>query len=43
MDGYTAVEVIYERANEVSFYGILKSFLGDFPLLKDISIAKNLY
>lgn len=39
--GHTAAEVIYERANaEQPFMG-LKSFSGDFPALKDISIAKN--
>ena len=39
--GHTAAEVIYERANaEQPFMG-LKNFLGDFPALKDIGIAKN--
>jgi len=39
--GHTAAEVIYERANaEQPFMG-LKNFSGDFPTLKDISIAKN--
>ena len=39
--GHTAAEVIYERANaEQPFMG-LKNFLGDFPTLKDIGIAKN--
>lgn len=39
--GHKAAEVIYERANaEQPFMG-LKNFLGDFPTLKDIGIAKN--
>ena len=39
--GYTAAEVIYERANaEQPFMG-LRNFSGDFPTLKDIGIAKN--
>ena len=39
--GHTAAEVIYERADaSLPFMG-LKSFSGDFPVLKDISIAKN--
>ena len=39
--GHTAAEVIYERADaEQPFMG-LKSFSGDFPTSKDISIAKN--
>lgn len=39
--GHTAAEVIYERVNaEQPFMG-LKNFSGDFPTLKDISIAKN--
>ncbi len=39
--GYTAAEIIFERANaEKPFMG-LKSFSGDFPTLKDIGIAKN--
>ncbi len=39
--GHTAAEVIYERANaEQPFMG-LRNFLGDFPTLKDIGIAKN--
>ncbi len=39
--GHTAAEVIYERANaEEPFMG-LKSFSGELPALKDISIAKN--
>lgn len=39
--GYTAAEVIYERADaEKPFMG-LTSFSGEFPALKDIGIAKN--
>lgn len=39
--GYTAAEVIYERANaEKPFMG-LTSFSGELPALKDIGIAKN--
>ena len=39
--GYTAAEVIYERADaEKPFMG-LTNFSGDFPTAKDIGIAKN--
>ena len=39
--GHTAAEVIYERADaEKPFMG-LKTFSGDFPVKKDIAIAKN--
>ena len=39
--GYTAAEIIYERADaEQPFMG-LKTFSGTFPLKKDISVAKN--
>ena len=39
--GHTAAEVIYERADaEKPFMG-LTSFPGDFPTMKDISVAKN--
>jgi hypothetical protein len=39
--GHTAAEVIYERADaEKPFMG-LTSFSGEFPVLKDIGIAKN--
>ena len=39
--GHTAAEVIYERANaNLPFMG-LHSFSGDFPVLKDVGIAKN--
>ena len=39
--GHTAEEVIYERADaEKPFMG-LTSFSGDFPTMKDISVAKN--
>ena len=39
--GHTAAEVIYERADASHPFMGLKSFSGDFPVLKDISIAKN--
>ena len=39
--GHTAAEVIYERADASQPFMGLKSFSGDFPVLKDISIAKN--
>ena len=39
--GYTAAEVIYERADASQPFMGLKSFSGDFPALKDIGIAKN--
>ncbi len=39
--GHTAAEVIYERADaEQPFMG-LRTFAGDFPVLKDVKIAKN--
>ena len=39
--GHTAAEVIYERANaEKEFMG-LRSFAGEFPVLRDVEIAKN--
>ena len=39
--GHTAAEVIYERADaEKPFMG-LTAFSGDFPMLKDVEIAKN--
>lgn len=39
--GHTAAEVIFDRADaEKPFMG-LTSFPGDFPTLKDISVAKN--
>ena len=39
--GHTAAEVIYERADASQPFMGLKSFSGNFPVLKDISIAKN--
>ena len=39
--GHTAAEVIYERADASQPFMGLKSFSGDFPVLKDISVAKN--
>lgn len=39
--GHTAAEVIFERADaEKPFMG-LKTFSGDMPVMKDITIAKN--
>ncbi len=39
--GHTAAEVIYDRADaEQPFMG-LRSFAGEFPVMKDIGIAKN--
>ncbi|MCU6732126.1 virulence RhuM family protein [Diplocloster agilis] len=39
--GHTAAEVIYKRADANEPFMGLKSFSGNFPVLKDISIAKN--
>ena len=39
--GHTAAEVIYERADSGKPFMGLTSFSGDFPALKDISVAKN--
>lgn len=39
--GHTAAEVLYERADANEPFMGLKSFSGDFPVLKDINIAKN--
>lgn len=39
--GHTAAEVIHERVDANQPFMGLKSFSGDFPALKDISIAKN--
>ena len=39
--GHTVSEVIYERADAGKPFMGLTSFSGDFPSLKDISIAKN--
>lgn len=39
--GHTAAEVIFERADaEKEFMG-LKTFAGEFPVMKDVEIAKN--
>ena len=39
--GHTAAEVIYERADaEQEFMG-LRSFAGEFPVMRDVEIAKN--
>ena len=39
--GHTAAEVIYERANADKPFMGLTAFSGDFPMAKDIGIAKN--
>ena len=39
--GHTAAEVIYKRADATKPFMGLTTFSGDFPTLKDISIAKN--
>lgn len=39
--GHTAAEVIYERADADRPFMGLTSFQGDFPVAKDIGIAKN--
>lgn len=39
--GHTAAEVIYERADADKPFMGLTTFTGDFPILKDVSIAKN--
>lgn len=39
--GHTAAEIIYERADASQPFMGLKSFSGDFPVLKYIRIAKN--
>ncbi len=41
--GHTAAEIIYERADASQPFMGLKSFSGDFPVLKDISVAKNYF
>ncbi|MBO7107642.1 MAG: virulence RhuM family protein, partial [Verrucomicrobia bacterium] len=39
--GHTAAEVIYDRADAEKPFRGLKTFAGESPTLKDISIAKN--
>ncbi len=39
--GHTAAEVIYERADANKPFMGLTAFSGDFPTLKDITVAKN--
>ena len=39
--GHTAAEVIYERADAAKPFMGLSTFSGDFPTMKDISVAKN--
>ena len=39
--GHTAAEVIYARADADEPFMGLRSFSGDFPVMKDIGVAKN--
>ena len=39
--GHTAAEVIYERADAKQPFMGLRTFSGDFPIKKDIGVAKN--
>ena len=39
--GHTAAEVIYERADSSKPFMGLRSFSGELPVLRDVSIAKN--
>ena len=39
--GHTAAEVIYERADANKPFMGLTAFSGDFPIAKDITVAKN--
>ncbi len=39
--GHTAAEVIFERADADKPFMGLRTFAGDFPVLKDVKIAKN--
>jgi hypothetical protein len=39
--GHAAAEVIYERADANKPFMGLRTFSGDFPIKKDIGIAKN--
>lgn len=39
--GHTAAEIIYERADSDKPFMGLTAFSGDFPVKKDIGIAKN--
>ena len=39
--GYTAAEIIFERADSNKPFMGLTSFSGEFPSVKDVSIAKN--
>lgn len=39
--GHTAAEIIYERADANKPFMGLTAFEGDFPKMKDISVAKN--
>ena len=39
--GHTAAEVVYQRADADQPFMGLRTFSGDFPVLKDVGIAKN--
>ncbi len=39
--GHTAAEVIYERADANKPFMGLTTFSGEFPILKDVTVAKN--
>ena len=39
--GHTAAEVVYQRADANQPFMGLRTFTGDLPVLKDVSIAKN--
>lgn len=39
--GHTAAEVVYQRADANQPFMGLRTFSGDFPVLKDVGIAKN--
>ena len=39
--GHTAAEVIFQRADAQQEFMGLRSFTGDFPMMKDVGVAKN--
>ncbi len=39
--GHTAAELIYERADSDQEFMGLRSFAGEFPVMRDVEIAKN--
>ena len=39
--GHTAAEVIFERADEEKPFMGLKTFAGEMPVMKDVTVAKN--